>query len=418
MRPTLCGLWRHPDFLKLWAGQTVSLLGSAVTLLALPAVAIYTLGATPLQMGLLAATGSLPALLFGLPVGAWVDRRRRRPLLVLADLGRGLLLLAIPVAALLGALRMGHLYAVTFLVGTLGLIFEIAAQSLLPALVGREQLVEGNSKLETSRAVAEIAGPNLGGVLVQLATAPLALLADALSFLISGLLVALIRAPEPAPMPRVPGQRLAGEIGEGLRWVVGHPILRPLVGATAVLTFANSVIDALFFLYLARDLALPPALFGAVLGLGGAGFLLGALAAERVAAHAGIGPTLVGALALIGLGDLVLPLVGGAPLGVGLLLVVAQFLFGLGVVTFRITAVSLRQGLVPDRLLGRVNASASVVVRGLTPLGALLGGLLGERLGLRETLFLAAGGELLAALWLLASPIRRLRGAPAPGKGS
>jgi len=407
-------LWRHADFRKLWAGQTVSLFGSAVTLLALPAVAIYTLGATPAQLGLLSAAGSLPALLFGLVVGAWVDRRRRRPLLVLADLGRGLLLLAIPVAALLGALRMGHLYAVTFLVGTLGLLFDIAAQSLLPALVGRARLVEGNGKLETSRAAAEIAGPNLGGVLVQLATAPLAILADALSFLISGLLVALIRTPEPAPAPHPPGQRLPGEIGEGLRWVVGHPILRPLVGATALLTFANSVIDALFFLYLARDLALPPALFGAALGLGSAGFLLGALAAGRVAARVGIGPTLVGALALVGLGDLVLPLVGGAPLGVGLLLVVAQFLFGLGVVAFRITAVSLRQGLVPDRLLGRVNASASVVVQGLTPLGALLGGLLGERLGLRETLFLAAGGELLAALWLLASPIRRLRGAPAP----
>jgi MFS family permease len=154
MRPTLRGLWRRPDFLKLWAGQTVSLLGSAVTLLALPAVAIYTLGATPLQMGLLAATGSLPALLFGLVVGAWVDRRRRRPLLVIADLGRGLLLLAIPAAALLGVLRMGHLYAVAFLAGILSLIFEVAAQSLLPALVGREQLVEGNSKLETSRAAA------------------------------------------------------------------------------------------------------------------------------------------------------------------------------------------------------------------------------------------------------------------------
>lgn len=418
MRPTLRGLWRHPNFLKLWAGQTISLLGSGVTLLALPAVAIYTLGATPLQMGLLAATGSLPGLLFGLVVGAWVDRRRRRPLLIIADLGRGLLLLAIPAMALLGVLRMGHLYAVAFLVGILSLIFEVAAQSLLPALVGREHLVEGNSKLETSRAAAEIAGPNVGGVLVQLVTAPLALLADALSFLISGLLVVLLRTTEPDPAPRVPGRRLVGEIDEGLRWVVGHPILRPLVGATAVLTFANSVIDALFFLYLAQGLALPPALFGAALGIGGAGFLLGALAAERVAARAGIGPTLVGALALAGLGDLVLPLAGGAPLVVGLLLVVAQFLFGLGVVAFRVTAVSLRQGLAPDRLLGRVNASARVVVQGLTPLGALLGGLLGERLGLRETLFLAAGGELLAALWLLASPIRRLREAPAPGERS
>lgn len=256
------GLWQERDFRAFWAGRTVSALGSQVTLLALPLVAVLALGATPVQMGFLTADGSLPALLFGLVVGVWVDRRRRRPLMVAADLGRGALLLIIPIAALLGLLRVEALYAVAFLAGGLTLVFDIAAQSFFPTLVGRDRLVEGNSKLEVSRSAAEIVGPGLAGGLVQVLTTPFAIVADALSFLASALLLGLIGAPEPAPAPPDARQRLRLAIGEGLRAVLGHPVLRALAGAAGLLAFFNSLLEAVVLLYLSRDLGISPALLG------------------------------------------------------------------------------------------------------------------------------------------------------------
>jgi MFS family permease len=223
MRTWSAGLWRHPGFRILWTGHTVSLIGSQVTLLALPLVAVLSLRATPVQMGLLAAAGSLPALLVGLLVGVWVDRRRRRPLLVASDLGRGVLLLTIPAAALFGWLAIEGLYVVAFLIGSLGLVSGVAAQSFLPALVGRERLVEANSKLEVSRSAAEIAGPGLAGLLIQVVTAPLAIMVDAVSFLVSGLLIGCLRTPEPPPAPPAPGRRLRREIADGLRAVLASP---------------------------------------------------------------------------------------------------------------------------------------------------------------------------------------------------
>lgn len=406
------GLWRERAFRAFWAGRTVSALGSQVTLLALPLVAVLALGATPLQMGLLTAAGSLPALLCGLVVGVWVDRRRRRPLMIVADLGRGALLLAIPVAALLGVLRVETLYAVAFLAGGLTLVFDVAAQSFFPTLVGRDRLVAGNSALEVSRSGAEILGPGLAGGLVQLVTAPFAVVADAASFLASALLLGLIRAPEPVPEPPDARQRLWPAIGEGLRAVLGHPVLRALAGAAGLLACFNSVLEAVFLLYLSRDLGLAPALLGLIFAGGSVGFLVGAAVAGPVAARLGQGPTLIAAIALVGLSDFLIPLAGGVRAFAAPLLVAAQFLFGLGLTGYNIAAVSLRQGSTPDRLQGRVNASVRFLVQGLTPLGALAGGVLGLWLGLRPTLVLAAAGELLAALWLLASPLRA--GEPIP----
>ena len=415
MRFRLTGLWRHPDFVKLWTGQTISLVGSQVTFLALPLTAVLVLNATPAQMGFLTAAGALPSLLVGLFAGVWVDRRRRRPILIATDLGRAALLLLIPAAALLGVLRIEYLYAVAFLVGALGLFFEVAHHSFLPSLVGREQLVEGNSKLEISDSVAEIVGPGLAGGLVQLVTAPIAIAVDAISFLISALFLGLIRTPEPAPKPPDEQQNILGEAVDGLSLVSRNALLRAIAGSMSTLHLFNSVLEAVFVLYVTRELGIGPGLLGLIFASGSVGFLIGALLPGWVTRRFGLGSGIIGGLLLVGLSDLLIPLVGGSVVMVVriLVLMAAQFFFGLGLTIFNIGQVSVRQAVTPDHLLGRMNATLSFIAAGSVPLGGLLGGGLGEMIGLRPTLVLAALGEMLAVLWLILSPIRSLREQPA-----
>lgn len=401
-------LWHHAGFRLLWAAQATSLLGSQVSTLALPLLAALTLGATPWQMGLLAAIGALPALLLGLFAGVWVDRRRRRPLLIAADYGRAALLLSIPIAAIGGALRIEYLYGIAACMGTLNLLFDVAHQSLLPGLVGREQIIEGNSKLELSRTAAEIGGPGLAGALVQMLTPPLALIADALSYLASALLLGALRGAEPPPAPDDAPGRVWAAIGGGLRAVFGHPLLRPLAIGTATLVGFSSLLEAVFILYLTRALGLAPLAQGLVFAVGNAGFLVGALLAERAARRLGVGPTLIATVAALGLADLLIPALGLVPLPTIPLLIAAEFCFGAALVIFNINATSLRQTLTPDHLLGRTNASFRVMVQGVVPLGALIGGALGEAWGLRPTLLIGALGELTAIGWLLGSPLWRL----------
>jgi MFS family permease len=413
------GLWRHADFAKLWTGQTISLLGSQVTLLALPITAVLILNATPFQMGLLTAAGAIPSLLLGLFVGAWVDRYRRRPILIVADLGRAMLLSAIPLAALLGVLRIELLYAAALLAGTLGLFFDVAYHSFLPSLVGSEQLVEGNSKLEMSESLAEILGAGAAGGLVQLITAPLTIALDAASFLISALFLAWIRAPEPAPRPPEERQKIWQEIGEGLRLVAGNPLLRAIAGCMGTVGLFNSVLEAVVILYLVRELGLEPAMLGLIFASGSVGLLLGTFVTAWVTRRFGLGPGIVGGLLLLGLSDLLIPLLNRSMAVVVIVMVLftAQFFFGLGLVIFRIGQVSLRQAVTPNPLQGRMNATISFITWGVVPLGGLLGGALGQVIGLRPTLLLAAGGELLAGLWLLLSPIRSLREQPSGATG-
>jgi MFS family permease len=399
--------WRTRDFRALWIAHGVSVLGSQVTFLALPLVAIVTLRATPLQMGLLGATSGAPVLLFGLLIGVWVDRHRRRPALIASDLCRAALLLIVPLAVVAGVLHLGLLLLLAFLIGALSLVFDVAAQALLPILVPRERLTEANSNLELGRSAAGIAGPGVAGGIVQLVTAPFALLADAASFVISALLLASIRVVEP-PRPHNPESRVREEIGEGVRWVWHHPVLRPLIGATGILAFFNSLLEAVDLLYLTRRLVLAPAVVGAIFALSGLGFLLGAVMAGRIVRRIGAGRALVLALVLVGFGDLAVPLVGGPLRIVVLVLIAAQACFGVGLAAFKVIAATLRQGSAPDRLQGRMNATVRLLVEGLTPLGSLAGGVLGQGIGLRPTLLIAVGGELLAALWLLCSSVRRV----------
>ncbi len=410
--PAAAVLWRHPDFLKLWAGQTVSLCGSEVTALALPLTAVLVLKAGPAQMGVLRAIESVPALLVALLAGIWVDRVRRRPLLIGANLGRAALLGSIPLAASLGLLRLDVLYVVAFAAGTLAVIFSVAYSAFLPSLVAPEHLVEGNTKLEMSRSVAQIVGAGLGGSLVQLLTAPIAIAVDALSFVISALSIAAIRAPEARPAPRDDRRGVRGEIGEGLRLMGGDGLLRALTGSTAVINLFAGVQNTLYVLYAIRDLHLSPVLLGLVGAIYSVCGLLGAALGGRVVRRRGLGPTMTGAALLIGVSSLLLPAaIGPSPASVALF-ASGMGLMGIGDRVYNINASSLRQAVTPPGAQGRVAASMRMVILGGQVVGAFLGGLLGGWIGLRPMLAVAGAGMLLGFVWLLASPLRTLHDAP------
>jgi MFS family permease len=416
MKQQPAGLWRHSDFMKLWLGQTVSQFGSHISGAALPFVAFLTLGATPLQLGILGALGSLPILLFGLVAGVWVDRLRRRPILIGADLGRALILGTIPLAALLGALRIEWLYVVAALTGLLTVFFDVAYATILPSLVERRQLVEANSKLSTSGALAEIGGPSLAGFLVQLISAPFAILIDAVSFLLSALGIILIRTPEPPPPPVAERRPLLGDIAEGLRLVLRQPILRALAGSAATSTFFGNFIGVLYSIYCVKELGIPPARVGVMIGLGGVGAVIGALVTGPITRRFGVGRSIIGAILFAVTVNAMIPLVWGPPLLVAGILMATQVIGDIAWPVHSINEQSLRQAIVPDRLLGRANASMQFLIGGLAPLGALLGGWLGEVIGMRPTLWIAIGGLLLSTLWLIFSPVRDLRETPdAPG---
>jgi MFS family permease len=412
MRLQIKGLWRDASFRKLWAGQAISSFGSQITFLALPLTAVLVLDATPAQMGILTAVEGLPPLLIGLFVGVWVDHYRRRPVLIMADLGRAVLLGLIPMAHILGMLRIVHLYIVCFLASSLGLFFSVAHRSFLPSLVRRGQLVEANSKLELSNSAAEIVGPGVAGGLVQVVTAPIALAVDAISFLVSALLLGWIRVSEPVPRPTEQQENIWKEIAEGLELVLRNRLLRPIAGCLSTLYLFNGVLEAVFILYVSQELGIGAGLLGLIFAVGSVGFLLGALLPGWVVRRFGWGPGIIIGLLLVGLSDLLVPLVRGSITVSVAVLMTAQFFFGLGLVIFNAGQVSLRQAMTPDQLQGRMNATMSFIAGAVVPLGGLLGGALGETIGLRATLFFAALGEILSVLWLLLSPMRSQRAQP------
>jgi MFS family permease len=410
LRPA--GLWRHPGFLRLWWATTVSRFGSEVTLLALPLLAALVLDASPAQMGLLLAAFTAPFLVIGLLVGVWVDRVRRAPLLVFSDLARAALLAAVPVAWAAGWLNMGLVYAVALGVGTLTVVFEVASLSLLPALIGREHLVEGNGKLEASRSLAQIGGPGLAGALVGLLGAPLAVLLDAASYVVSATFLKTLNVPDkPRTEPDAPAspRRVLREAGEGLRTVFAHRLLRPLVLCSATNNFSGLVFFAVYVLYMTEDLGLGPTAVGLVFSLGGLGALLGALVAGRASRRFGAGPTMAGAMVLCGLSGMAIPLAVAAPAVALPMVLAAEFGQWFFLVVYRVVEVSVRQTITPDHLQGRVNATERFVVYGVIPIGALLGGFLGEAAGVRVALIAGMLGMLAASLWLLFSPVRSMR---------
>lgn len=407
------GLWRNPDFMHLWAAETVSLLGSQITALALSLTAAVILEASPEQMGVLNAAGFLPFLLISLFAGVWVDRTRRKPILMIGDLGRAVLLGSIPLAAELHLLTMNQLIVVSFLVGILTVFFDVAYQSFLPSMVGREHLVEGNSKLEVSRSITQIAGPGVAGFLVQLFTAPIAIALDAFSFILSALFVWRIKTEEPAPN-RQKQRSVLHEIIEGLRVVFGNPSLRSIAACTATSNFFGNIAQTVFILYATRNLNMDALTLGAIFGIASIGGLLGAVYNARIVARLGLGTTIIAAIFIGGLGNLFAPLVETSA-GIGIPLIVIGFcLLTAGGTIYNINQVSLRQTITPHRLLGRMNASMRFIVYGTIPIGSLVGGILGGSVGLRTTLVIGALGSLLAPLWIYFSPVRQLREQPPP----
>jgi MFS family permease len=410
------GLWRHPDFLKLWSAETVSMFGSQVGQLALPLVAILVLDATAFEVAALGTVLFLPFIIFTLPAGVWVDRLRRRPLLIAGDLGRFVLLATVPVAYVADVLSLAQLFVVAFLVGFCQVFFDVAYQSYLPSLVEREQIIDGNSKLEISRAGAQVGGPGLGGVLVELLTAPYAVLVDSVSFLGSALFLMRIRRLEEPPMrTSEDGSKpsLWVELKEGLHFVLGNPNLRAQAGCTATSNFFSTLAFSILLVFAVRVLDLSPGLIGVMFSIGAAGSLVAAVTAMRLSRRFGIGPTTIATAALFGPAMLLIAL---APPGNEAIpfLAAAQLLIGFSAVVYNIVQLSYRQAICPPRLQGRMNSVMRFMVWGTIPLGALLGGALATWIGLRETIFIGAIGGGLAFLWIVFSPQRHLREMPEP----
>ena len=403
-------LWHHADFMKLWGGQTVSSLGSVVTRTAVPLVALLVLGAGPFEMAMIIVSASLAVLLVGLFAGAWVDRLRRRPLLIGADALRAVLLFSIPAAYLANVLRLEQLYLVVFLEGCLGVLFDSAYPAYVPSLIGVERVVEGNSKLAASSSLAEIGGPGLAGGLVQLIGAPFTMLVDAVSYVFSAVSLLLIRSPEPPRPPRVATTHIRHEIAEGLRLVSRHPVLVPLTLRSVIAHVAGSFYGVLYTIYLINELHLNPLLLGIVVSAGGVGSLVGSFFAQRVISRLGIGPALIWMAAGGSLLGVLTPLAGGAIWLATLMVFIPQLLGdGLGTIE-EVAEISLIQGVIPDRILGRVNATLEVFSHGIAyPLGALLAAALAGVIGVRGGIAVGWAGMAVSILLLVFSPLPRIR---------
>ncbi len=402
-------LLRHRDFCRLWAGDAISQVGTMVTMLAMPLLAVKTLHATPFQVGLLTTFETLAFLLIGLPAGAWVDRMRRRSVMIVGDLGRAAALGSVPLVAAFGGLTIWQLYAVVLITGVLTVFFDVSYQSYLPFLVGRQHLVEGNSKLQGTQSVAQVAGPSLGGLLVQLLTAPYAVALDAASYLWSALWVGSIRARE--PQPERPAQtHLLHEVREGVAFVVRHRLLRAIAACTSSFNLFFTAAQSMLIVLLARNLHLPAGVIGLLLAAGAVGGLAGALLARRLADRFGQGRIIWLSCAMTTPFMLIAPfLQRDATL---VLFVVAEFVMYGGTVVYNVTQVSFRQALCPERLLGRMNATMRFLVWGTMPLGGLLGGALGDTIGIRMTILVGVIGASLAFLPVYFSPLRTMRELP------
>ncbi|MFC4068416.1 MFS transporter [Actinoplanes subglobosus] len=399
-------LWRNRRFTAFWAGETVSHFGDRISELALPLIAVTMLAATPAEVGLLTAAIWAPSLLSVL-VGTWVDQRiHRKRLLVAADLLRAAALLSLPIAYWCGILRLPQLFAVALLTGAGQVLFHCSYPSFFVTLVSRDQYVDANSKLNTSRSVSFVAGPAAGGFLVQALTAPVAILADAVSFLASALFIARIPAP-----PGTAGTRtsLAADIRAGLRYVLGHPYLRAALACVTTVNFFGFVAQALVILYASRELGLPASMIGLAFGTGAVGAAAGAVIAPRLSARFGIGRMIIVGVVLFPAPTALIALAGGPDGAIAATIAVAEAISGAAVMLLDINLNSVQTAVIADDMRSRVAGVFGTINYGARPVGAAIGGLLGSGLGLRPTLLIAAAGGTMGCLWLLRSPIPRLR---------
>ena len=401
-------LTRQPAFVRFWAGQSISVFGDQISALAIPLTAVLALDASALEVGILTALAWLPHLLFSLPAGVWIDRRtHRRENMIVADLLRALALATIPVAWWLGALTIWHLLAVAFAVGAMTVFFDLSSVSFFVALVHRSQYVDANSKISTTRSLSYIAGPSTAGFLVQVFTAPVALLGDALSFLVSAFALRGVHVRE----PRVESNGTSGraDLVAGFRYLVREPVLRAGVACTSIINFFSFFSFAIFVLYASRTLGLSAAAIGVILGAASVGALAGALIAPRVGRRLGIGRAVVLGSVLFPAPMALFPLAHGYPWLAGSMLLAGEFLSSVGVMIFDVNQNSLTAMIMPDAVRSRIAGVSRFFNYGTRPFGALLGGVLGTAIGLRPTLWICVVGCLLGVFFLLASPMPRLR---------
>ena len=407
------GLWGNSGFAHLWGAATISTFGSLVTRTALPFTAILLLDASPADIGVLRVAELLPGFVIGLVAGAWVDRLRRKPIMIATDLGRALLIVTIPVAAFLGWLGLGQLYVIAALVSVLSVFFDVAYQSFLPSLVTNDELVEANSKLSAAMSVAETSAFSSAGWLIQLLTAPVAMLIDALTFLASAGLVARIREPYLDPVPSSDAARpsMTSEVVEGLHAVWRQPLLRGMVVAGVGQNLAFGLIGTVFLLYVNQEVGFDPGILGMIFAVGGVSSFAGAMIAGRLPRFR-IGAVMVASLLLAAIGEALVPLATAAN-AIGVLFLVGQQIVADSTLTvYDINQVSLRQAITPAQILGRVNASVRVTEFGAVLLGTVIAGFIGETVGLRETLWLGVALSVLAAAALALSPVRAVRRIP------
>ncbi len=407
-------LLRYPDFLRLWIGQTVSVFGSQVTILAVPILAALTLKVSPVEFGLLTTIEFLPVVILSLPAGVWVDRLPRRPILIWTDLVRSLSLLSVPIAFVLNALTIWQLYIVVFVNGCLTVFFDVAYQSYLPSIVAREQLVDGNAKLELTRQTSQRLGPGLAGVLISVLTAPFAILVDAISFAVSAVFVSLIRRAEPPPVPHEeangPRPSMRAEVVVGLRYVMGHQVLRSLALTVAIGNLFGNLADSILILFLVTERHFSAASIGLAFTIGSVGVIAGSLLTSPLTKLMGVGPMII--LASVGSSLAWLPIALAPDSLLFPALTATIVALSLEGVIWNVNAMSLRQAITPPRLRGRMNATMRFISWGTIPIGATLGGLLGGLIGLHNTIWVGALGALFAFVPVVLSPIRHIREMP------
>ncbi|WP_240658621.1 MFS transporter [Microbacterium sp. CPCC 204701] len=404
-------LWRDANFLTMWSGQALSQFGAQITELALPVLAVLILNATEWEVGLLTAAQVAAFLVVGLPAGAWIDRMRKRHIMIWADAVRAVALSTLPVLALLGVLEIWHMIVVALVMGVATVFFDVSNQSLIPSLVRTGQIAEANGKLQSTEQLAGLAGPAFGGWLVGVLAAPLAILVTVVTYVVSFIALLFTRDHETLRAPEE-HKPLIHEIGEGLRWVFGNPLLRRIVGTTGVANFFGTIATTLLPIFALRELGLTPQMLGIVFSLSAVGGLLGAIATPRIVARLGEARAIPVSAIAFSLAPFFLPAISLVPALAFPLLVIQFFLMSFTILLYNITQVTFRQRITPPRLLGRMNASIRFVVWGVMPIGALLAGALGTWIGTVPTLWIAATGELLACIFVVIGPFWGLRELP------
>jgi MFS family permease len=413
LQKVLPPLVKRPAFRDLWLGQTISVFGDQVTLLAVPLIAVLTLGATPEQMGLLTAAGLLPHLLFSLPAGVWMDRvRSRRRLMILFDLGRAVVVGSIAVTFVVGALSLPQLFITTFVAGTLGVAFDLGWSTQFVTVVERDEYLTATSMFNGSRSLAQVAGPLIGGTLIQVFSAPLAVVVDAVSYLFSAFFLTRIHTPEPQIEPSTEG--LHSQLTIGLSFIARDRVMRTALASVATVNFFSYAFSAVFILYAVNELGLNPGQIGFALGAGAIGAVVGAIVAARVGRRIGVGPAYALGLILLPAGSLLIPLTSpGWPIEliVGLLFA-SELISGFGVMILDVNAGAIIPSRTPHAIRSRAMGGWRVVNMGIRPIGAVVGGFLGGAIGVRETLFIGAIGAMLGVLFLIGSPVLGLREVP------